>query len=557
MLLLTILVAFFEVLGIASLYPFLWVLLNPELKPNSLPVLIKFDNLLRLFSIENRLLFFASIFCLLAIVSGIMRVSIIWLTTRVSSGIGCYLAAQIYRRTLNQSYSTHISRNSSELIDGLTTKINAIINGVIAPLVTAFSAIVMALIFGLSFLMVNYQVTLILIITFSLIYFFLAKITKSMKINNSRVISSQSIFVIKMMQEGLGGIRDIILGGYQKVFCNLFENANQKLQSARASNQFLALTPRYVLESLVMVCCGLMLYNYVASGNDLNLLMPIAGVMFLAVQRLLPILQQIYSSWSSLQSNHASLISVLDFLGKAPYFKKINSAPRESEKIDFHSNIEIENVFFKYDSSPKVVLKDITLKLQKNQCYGFIGGTGGGKSTLLDIIMGLQHPTAGNVRVDGVVIDSSNSHYWQKHIAHVPQFIFLIDGSLIENIAFGVEPHLVNFERVYWAAKKACIDDVINSLPDKYETIIGERGIKFSGGQRQRIGIARALYGNADVIVFDEATSALDLSTEARVMMEIQNLSKDLTIILVAHRLATLSICDQIFEINDGAIVAL
>jgi ABC-type multidrug transport system fused ATPase/permease subunit len=555
LILLTIFVAFFEVLGIASIYPFLGVLLNPDLKSNNSLILIKFDNLISFFSVENRLLFFAATFCVLAIVTGVMRVLLIWLSTRVSSEIGCYLAAQIYKRTLYQSYSIHISRNSSELIDGLTTKINAIINGVIAPLVTAFSALVMALIIGLSFLMVNHLVTLILIVTFGLIYFLLAIITKSMKINNSQIISNQSIFVIKLMQEGLGGIRDIILGGYQRIFCNLFEKANHRLQNARASNQFLALTPRYVIESFVMVCCGLIVFNYVSNGNDLNVLVPVAGAMFLAIQKLLPILQQLYSSWSSLQSNHASLVSVLDFLGKDSSLHKINLIPRENNLMDFDSTIELSNIFFKYDSSPKMVLRDITLKLQKNKCYGFMGATGGGKSTLLDIIMGLQHPTAGNIRVDGVVVDSSNCHNWQKHIAHVPQFIFLIDASLIENIAFGVEPHLVNLERVYWAAKKACIDDVINSLPNKYGTILGERGIKFSGGQRQRIGIARALYGDADVIVLDEATSALDLSAEARVMMEIQNLSKDLTIILVAHRLATLSICDQIYEIKDGAIV--
>ncbi len=550
-------VAVLEILGIASTYPFLGMLLSPQIQSSDNLIFKFFDELLSFFSIDNRLLFFAVIFCVLALFSGIMRILLIWLNTKVSLEIGCHLAAQIYKRTLYQPYSIHISRNSSELIDGLTTKINAIINGVISPLVTALSALIMVMIIGLSFLTVNYQITLVAITTFSLIYFLLAILTKTRKMNNSEVIARESTLVIKLIQDGLGGVRDIILGGYQSIFSNLYEKANHRLQNARASNQFLALTPRYVIESLAMTCCGFLVYVYASNGNDLNLLVPVAGAMFLAIQKLLPVLQQLYSSWSSLQSNHASLVGVLHFLDQDFSLQKNNLMIPKNHSIEFNDVIELSNVYFGYDLSAKVILKDINLKLEKNKCYGFVGSTGGGKSTLLDIIMGLQSPTTGSIRVDGVVIDSFNSQNWQKHIAHVPQSIFLIDGSLIENIAFGIQPNMVDFERVCWAAEKACIDDVIDALPNKYRTTVGERGVKFSGGQRQRIGIARALYGNADVIILDEATSALDLNTEARVMAAIQALRKDLTVIIVAHRLATLSECDQIFEIKDGAVLAI
>lgn len=533
------------------------MLLSPGIQLNNNPIFKFFDELQSFFSISNRLLFFAVIFCALALFSGIMRILLIWLNTKVSLEIGCHLATQIYKRTLYQPYSIHISRNSSELIDGLTTKINAIINGIISPFVTALSALIIVIIIGLSFLTVNYQITLIVITIFSLIYFLLATFTKTKKINNSEVIARQSTLVIKLIQDGLGGIRDIILGGYQSIFSDLYEKANHRLQIARASNQFLALTPRYVIESLAMTSCGFLVYVYASNGNDLNLLVPVAGVIFLAIQKLLPVLQQLYSSWSSLQSNHASLVGVLQFLDQDFSLQKNILMIPKNHSIEFNEAIELTNVYFGYDLSDKVILKDINIKLEKNKCYGFMGSTGGGKSTLLDIIMGLQFPTSGNIRVDGVVIDSFNFQSWQKHIAHVPQSIFLIDGSLIENIAFGIEPNKVDLERVYWAAEKACINDIIDALPNKYATTVGERGIKFSGGQRQRIGIARALYGNADVIVLDEATSALDLNTEARVMAEIQSLRKNLTVIIVAHRLATLSECDQIFEIKNGSIHAI
>jgi len=266
----------------------------------------------------------------------------------------------------------------------------------------------------------------------------------------------------------------------------------------------------------------------------------------------LPVLQQSYSAWSSIQANQVSLQDALELLDQPlpDYANKPVPAP-----LPFKKQIKLNQLSFRYDTDTPWILNNINLKIVKGSRVGFIGTTGSGKSTLLDILMGFLLPTEGTIEVDGQVVTPTNHRAWQTHIAHVPQSIFLSDGTIEENIALGVPKDQIDHKRVKKSAYQAQISDTIGTWQNKYETIVGERGVKLSGGQRQRIGIARALYKQTDVIIFDEATSALDSETENAIVEAIESLSEDLTILVIAHRLSTLKNCTQIVELGDGGIV--
>jgi ATP-binding cassette subfamily B protein len=292
-------------------------------------------------------------------------------------------------------------------------------------------------------------------------------------------------------------------------------------------------------------------YTLAQQSDGIAKAIPVLGALALGAQRMLPMMQQAYASWSSIQGGQASLKDTLDLLDQPlPDYASHPSV----NPLPFRNRVLLNQLSFRYSPQSPWVLKDINLHIIKGSRVGFTGTTGSGKSTLLDIVMGLLVPTEGSFEVDGQVITTSNHRAWQAHIAHVPQVIFLADSSIEENVAFGQQKNKIDHERVRRAASQAQIADTIETWPDKYQTFVGERGIRLSGGQRQRIGIARALYKQADVIIFDEATSALDNETEQAVMQAIEGLSEDLTILIIAHRLTTLRNCTQIVELADGGV---
>jgi ATP-binding cassette subfamily B protein len=307
-----------------------------------------------------------------------------------------------------------------------------------------------------------------------------------------------------------------------------------------------------VVELLGILFIAIIAYSLAVGGGGLETALPTLAALALGAQRLLPALQILYLNWTSLRAGQDSVEDGLQFLEQPfpEYANKENPAP-----LNFSHNIQLQDVYFKYHEDAPKVLNNLKLVLKKGGRYGFIGTTGCGKSTLLDIIMGLLPPTEGKLMIDGQEISAQNLRSWQLNIAHVPQAIYLSDATLAENIAFGVEPKKIDILRVREAAQKAQIAETIEALPQKYDTFVGERGIRLSGGQRQRIGIARALYKNAQVIVFDEATSALDNETELAVMEGIEQLADDLTILIVAHRVSTLRRCDKIFRMDKGEVV--
>jgi len=301
---------------------------------------------------------------------------------------------------------------------------------------------------------------------------------------------------------------------------------------------------------------GMLLITFIAyflaqDSNTTVTTIPVLGALALGAQRLLPTLQQAYASWSSIVGAQAAIKDVLYLLDRPVLLKRL---PLNEKTLPFLDQIDLKDIWFRYAPDLPWVFSGLQLSIKKGDRIGFIGVTGCGKSTLLDLIMGLLPPSKGVIEIDGEVVSLSNVAAWQGNISHVPQTIFLSDATIAENIAFGIPFHEIDLERVKRAAQQAQISTVIELMKLQYLTIIGERGIKLSGGQRQRIGIARALYKEANVLILDEATSALDTETEQAVVEAIENLSPDLTILVIAHRISTLKSCSQIIELNHGAI---
>jgi ATP-binding cassette subfamily B protein len=303
-----------------------------------------------------------------------------------------------------------------------------------------------------------------------------------------------------------------------------------------------------------MLLIALLAFALSKQSHSINQAIPIVGALALASQRLLPVMQLAYSAWTSILRNQFSLKFTLDFLDQPlpEYAGQVRVPP-----IPFQHQINLNQVSFRYRDNSPLILDQLSLSIPKGSRVGFIGTTGAGKSTFLDILMALLQPTSGNLKIDTQTITDANHRAWQMHIAHVPQSIYLADSTIAENIAFGVPPDEIDHARVKEAAHKAQMATTIEALPQGYQTLVGERGTRLSGGQRQRIGLARALYKNADVLILDEATSALDNNTEIAVMESIQHLGPDYTVLIIAHRLTTLKDCSMIVKLDKGRIEAV
>jgi ATP-binding cassette subfamily B protein len=543
--------SFAEILSIGAVLPFLAVLTAPNrvFEHSAAQPIIQ---ALGLTEPGQLLLPLTIAFGLAALVAGAMRLLLLWASTRLSFATGADLSISIYRRTLYQPYEIHVARNSSEVINGISAKANGVIYSVIVPVLTLISASAMLLAILIALLSVEPIVALAAFGGFGLIYGSIIWITRAKKIKNSQHIARESTQVIKCLQEGLGGIRDVLIDGSQEAYCQIYRNADLPLRRAQGYNQYIGQSPRYGMEALGMLLIAVLAYMLAQQSDGIGKAIPVLGALALGAQRLLPVMQQAYAAWSSIQGSQASLQDTLDLLDQPlPDYADQPAA----KPLPFRQCISLNQISFRYSSQTPWVLNNLDLSIAKGSRTGFIGATGSGKSTLIDIIMGLLQPTEGVLEIDVQPIVMSNHRSWQAHIAHVPQAIFLADSTIEENIAFGIPTNQIDHERVRQAARQAQIAGIIETWPKQYQTFVGERGVRLSGGQRQRIGIARALYKQADVIIFDEATSALDNETEQAVMQAIEGLSEELTILIIAHRLTTLKNCTQIVELGNGGVL--
>ena len=547
-LVLMVFASFAEIISIGAVLPFLAILTNPErvfAHQTAQPII----HILRIENPQQLLLPLTISFSIVAFIAGAIRLLLLWASTRLSFAAGADLSISIYRRTLYQPYSVHVARNSSEIIDGISSKTSNAIY-LMNMTLNLISSTLMLIAILIALLSVDPLIALTAFGGFGLIYLFIIQLTRNRLLINSRTISRESANVIKSLQEGLGGIRDVLIDGSQATYCQIYRKADQPLRLAQGNNSFINQSPRYGMEALGMILIASLAYALAKQSDGISNTIPILGAFALGAQRLLPVLQQAFSSWSSIQGGQASLKDTLDLLDQPlpDYADQTLAKP-----LPFRQDINLNQISFRYSLETPWVLNNLDLTIAKGSRFGLIGLTGSGKSTLLDIVMGLLPPTNGTINIDGQTITPDNQRAWQAHIAHVPQSIFLADSTIEENIAFGIPKHHIDQIRVRHAAEQAQIASVIETWPKQYQTVVGERGVRLSGGQRQRLGIARALYKQVDVIIFDEATSALDVETEQVVMQAIDDLSEDLTILIIAHRLTTLKNCSQIVELgNDG-----
>lgn len=493
-----------------------------------------------------------AMFGVIAILSSAIRMLLIWVSNKVVFGIGYDLGVSIYKRTLYQPYSYHVANNTSEIIAGIG-KAQSMVSNLLTPLINTGIAVVMAIAILAALILIDPVVAMAAGLGFSALYVLITVSTRRKLHRNSHIISAAQGTRIQAIQEGLGGIRDVLIDGSQNVYVARYEKVEATLRNANVVNTFIASSPRYLIEGVGMVLIAMLAYGLSQRDGGLIAALPVLGALAIGAQKLLPLMQQVYLGWSTILGNRGVIDDVAELMQQE--IPQEYLVPNINGPLEFKKDIVLKDLDFQYARGGRCVLENLNLQIKKGSRVGFIGRTGSGKSTVLDLIMGLLEPSTGQILIDGEPLTTLNRRRWQARIAHVPQAIYLADASIAQNIAFGVERSHIDFDRVRHAANQAQIAEHIESLPQQYETSVGERGVRLSGGQRQRIGIARALYKRADVLILDEATSALDDSTERSVMESVQDLGLDLTIMMIAHRLSTLTAFDSIFELHDGHLL--
>lgn len=548
-LLLTLASSATEILTIGAAVPFLVVLASPEVAVEYVKKSALFSEFSADFN-SNYKLWFVSLFCFAAVLAGVIRVWLLRSSANLAFGIGAEITSKMFSSALTRTYEEQCAASTSELIDAISVK--------------SFN-IVMIVQTTLSFLSNLFIfVTMVMAITivapsyilygaggFIFAYLLIVQFTKNKISSNAEIVSRESLKAVSIVSVGFGAIRDIIIDGNVKYYIDLFKNAEFKLKSAQATNSVLGNAPRYLMESLGLLTVAILGYQMTSNAALSEIAIPILGAIALAAQRLLPVLQQIYWGWSSIKTLIPSLEEQIQLL---------ESANPSAEKITLGAHVpemellEFRNVSFGYKGNLPI-LNDLNIKIKAGEKIGIVGETGSGKSTLVDLIMGLLRPTKGEILINGMALwDEIEVSAWQSTLAHVPQTIYLANDSVAANIAFGSKIEKVDREKIKVLSEKAKIDWVTASAGNVLDQNVGENGSMLSGGQRQRIGIARALYKNAKIIVFDEATSALDQNTENEIMKTIYEIDHGITVFIIAHRHSTLSGCNKIVEVKDGAL---
>jgi ABC-type multidrug transport system fused ATPase/permease subunit len=542
--------ALFEIISLAAVIPFLSVLSSPQTFMES-STARKYAPLLGITDAAHAITLVCITFAIITVISGTVRTVTVIVNSKFTLALGADLSRTVFDRTLHQPYSSHALQNSAAVIANVTQNVNAFVNGILSPSIQFLTSTLTVAGILITLLLINWWIALTASIVFGGAYFGISRLNKSRYAQNSSIIVDAQDQVVKALQEGLGGIRDVIVDGNQEFYTRTYSTADGRLRSALNDGYIRSATPKYILEAvgMLMICTVAL----VLSKGESKLLgaVPVLGALALGAQRLLPGMQAAFGSYSSI----ASSIYGLDRLVAGLTSEQSPKPTTEITVCGVINQVKFEQVEFRYSPEAPLVLRKLSFEFKRGERIGVIGATGSGKSTTMDLLLGLLQPTNGQILIDGEPLVGDKVFAWQKSLSHVPQVIYLADASIAENIAFGLPKDKIDMEQVRKAASLAQIAEHIKSLEAGYDTFVGERGVRLSGGQRQRIGIARALYKNATVLVFDEATSALDDETEAELMKAIDGLSKDLTVIMIAHRLSTVRRCDKILKLHKGKVV--
>tara|TARA_Y100000389_G_scaffold186339_1_gene206614 strand:- start:4153 stop:5937 length:1785 start_codon:yes stop_codon:yes gene_type:complete len=542
--------AILDVLGIASIIPLIALLSNPGLIETN--ILINKIYLLFNFNDPQIFLFYLGIiFFIFFVISVIVKSLSIYLKIKFSAMREYSFGKRLLYSYLNQSYKWFLDRHSSDLAKSILSTVNVVINrGLFAVLDIISYGISIFLIITLLFV-VDPKLTLIIGLTLGGFYGFIYRLFSS-KLNRKgleRVKEDERRYTA--LSNSFGSIKETKLSGLENFYVRNFSTPAKNFAKVQANSQIIGQLPRHLFEAVAFGGLLLIILYLMKKNENFVSILPILSLYVFAGYRLMPALQQLYSALTSLRFANASINSVYEET------QAKNNVETLKENLDFNKDISLRDVTFKYPNSSRFNLNKISMKIPIKSIIGLVGETGSGKTTLVDVILGLLEPQQGNLEVDSTTINKNNLNSWQSKIGYVPQQIFLTDQSISSNIAFGIDEDLIDFDAVERASKIANLHSfVVNELPEKYDTLIGERGVRLSGGQRQRIGIARALYHNPSLLILDEATNALDSLTEKAVMDAVHNLSSKITIILIAHRLNTIKSCSEIFLMDQGTIIA-
>ncbi len=551
---LVVFMAFAEIVGVASIGPFMALVGDINL--------LSGDNILAQiyhmtgYQNPNDFLFLTGISVLITLtLATIFSTYTTWRLSLFSATVGTEISDALYNHYLHQNWLFHASGSSAQLTKQVSTESQRISNSVIQPLMQINARIVLILFISVAIFLFNPLVALTGISIFVGGYLIIYKLVSKRLHNNGKTISTVASERFRLMNEGFGGIKDLILLGRTDDFVNRFRKSGKQQSYAQGTNATIGLVPRYFMELLAFSALIILILVLIKNNNgDLSIVLPILGIYALAAFKVLPAMQQAYVNFSFLKGNIVAFENVREDLLNARN-ATCDLQDANTEKLELKKSIKLENIDFTYPNKATPALKHLNLEILVNQTIGIVGPSGSGKSTAIDLLLGLITPDSGQLKIDGTIISNTNLRAWQNAIGFVPQSIFLSEGTIAENVAFGIPVQQINIDQVNKALSLAHLNELIEGMPEGINTKVGERGIQLSGGQRQRIGIARALYHEASVLVFDEATSALDGITEKMVMDAIHDFSGQKTIIMIAHRLKTVQKCDTIFMIKNGQVV--
>lgn len=539
-----------EMVSLAAVIPFISMLADPDWLSTA-PVFYGAFNAVGVETEQSLQLAMVLMFLLFVLLAGSIRLILSFATNRFVYAVGRDLGIKLYERIISQPYAYHIGENSSDVI-GRMNMINTVINGFMRPIMDGAVAMILALAIISALVVINPKLAMIATFTFGFLYLTVSAAFRVKLKSNGTIVAHSEATRVRLLQEGLGGIRDVILAGTQGLYVGAFASVELAFRRAQASNAFLAEAPRFIIEFIGIVLMVTLAYFLARDSGGLMDSLPVLAALALGAAKLLPLIQKIYAAWAQYSGNYRVMREVLIALD-------LPIPPDEGAAdpaFQFKHGIRIEHLCFHYGNSPNhPVLTNVNVYIPKGARVGVFGKTGAGKSTLMDIIMGLLTPTNGRILVDDVELHAGNREAWRALIANVSQHVYLADASIRENIAIS-RPELNDDDaRISDAAELAQLTDFIASTRRQYDTPVGERGVQLSGGQRQRIGIARAFFKGASILVLDEASSALDSRTEAAIMSSISHLGREVTIFIIAHRTQVLQDCDILLEVAEGRVV--
>jgi ATP-binding cassette, subfamily B, bacterial PglK len=554
LLLLTILImAILEMVGVASILPFMAVLTNPEVIETNffLNSIYQFTNTIGIKNYEQFLFFLGFSVFILLIISIIFKAITTYAQIKFVQVLQYNINKRLMKRYLSQSFSWFLSHNSADFGKTILSETGIVIGNGVNLLIQLVSKAVIAIALLFLLILANPTIAITVGLSFGIIYVLVYKFTNGYvtSIGDQRFKKNQQLF--RVINEAFSAIKEVKMGGLEENYIKRFSDPAKIIVKTSAYSSVVEQLPRFAMEAVAFGGIMVLILFQMKYSGSFNNAIPIISLYAFVGYRLMPALQGIYGSLSKFDFIIPSLNKIYydhENLNEKNFFKA-------KKKLSFNKSINLINIDYKYPNASRTTLKNINLSISVNSTVGLVGPTGSGKTTTVDIILGLLEPTKGNLLIDKNIITKKNLRAWHQSLGYVPQYIYLSDNTVASNIAFGVENVDINQDDVEKAAKIANLHDfVINELPEKYQTIIGERGVRLSGGQRQRIGIARALYHNPKVLILDEATNALDNLTEKVVMEALSNLGKNITIILVAHRLNTVKKCDKIFYFEKGEL---